>query len=146
MVHSASPAPCAYLPSSDTALAATLHIFLVFLLPLFIRWACMAWPGLRPGAAGAAAAGAGAGCAVDDVSVAQHWSLLTPAARRYLCEYRAKAAFIWPYLSAQQRAQYPCQLLSAAGPLVQRALQAAVLFYLLGVACVLGLLYARATA
>jgi hypothetical protein len=55
-----------------------------------------------------------------------------------LCEYRAKAAFIWPRLSAQQRAQYPCQLLAAAGPLAPPMLRAAAVFYLLGLAGVLG--------
>jgi hypothetical protein len=57
-----------------------------------------------------------------------------------LCEYRAKAAFIWPHLSAQQRAQYPCQLLAAAGPLAPPVLQAAAAFHLLGLAGVLGAL------
>jgi hypothetical protein len=59
-----------------------------------------------------------------------------------LAEYRAKAAFIWPHLTTQQRAQYPCQLLAAAGPLAQRVVHAAALFYLLGVASVLGVLAA----
>jgi hypothetical protein len=163
--HQASQVPCAQLQASDTDLAASLHVFLVFMLPLAIRWAGQHMQPAQGLAAAAAAAPQRmmipppASCPLSrhclcpsqpfpsshpDAHLAR---VLSSSHRRWLpfryqCEYRAKLAFIWPHLSAQQRAQYPGQLLSEAWPLVRLGLRAAVLFFMLGLSSVLGLVAA----
>ncbi len=128
-------------PGAPLQLGVALNLWLVLLLPLFIRWAALCSSeqqlllllpqvglGLRAPHAGDCDRGPSPG---DSESA-------FAALRRYVHEYRQKLAFIWPHLSSLERLQYVCWDPDELAPMQVPLLCSLGAAFLLGVSTVVG--------